>query len=145
MTTIAYKDGVMAGDQRLSSTDTGHIWTDKCRKVFKLRDGSIFGGAGDDDATIQLLAALKKGFLAPKIEGDVDAIHVTPDGKVFLWSGTRWCKWHSPFAAIGSGKRNAITALRLGHDAVTAVKEGIANDVFSGGRVQTVKLKRKAK
>ena len=45
MTTIAYKDGVLAGDQRLTSK--GFIWHDKERKVFRLRDGSLFGASGD--------------------------------------------------------------------------------------------------
>ena len=57
--------------------------------------------------------------------------------------GGLWCEWDEEFLAIGSGKRCALTALRLGFNAVRAVKEGIAGDVNSGGKITVVKLKGK--
>lgn len=145
MTTIAYKDGILAGDQRLSGDS--HIWHDKSRKVFRLRDGSLFGACGDNGAGEVLLRGLKKGVLCPELpkDAEIDAILVTAEGKVLLWEAGIWMKWPEPFVAIGSGRTFALAVMRLGHDAVTAVKAGVAGDVHSGGRVQTVKLKRKLK
>lgn len=142
MTTIAYKDGVLAGDTRLSDDD-GHIWSDACRKVFKFSDGSLFAASGDNEAGELLLKALTSGEPIPSLPEDcsVTAIRVYPNREVYVTEGHTWSKWTEPFVAIGSGKRCAMTAMRLGHDAVTAVKAGIAGDVFSGGKVQTVKLK----
>jgi 20S proteasome alpha/beta subunit len=142
MTTIAYKDGILAGDTRLSG-EKGMIWHDKERKVFRLPDGSLFGASGDQEGGEILLAALRKGKLLTKLpdKAEIAAIRVTADGVLFVFEGAAWMKWPEPFAAIGSGKRCALTALRLGFTAVVAVKQGIAGDCYSGGKVQTVKLK----
>ena len=143
MTTIAYRAGILAGDQRLSDDDT--ICHDKCRKVFKLPCGGLFGASGDFEPGELLLDMLRMtGFKKqlPKIK-DTDeycALYIAPSGVLWETSGTRWNRWPVPYIAIGSGAKCALSVLRLGHDAVTAVKAGISGDVYSGGRVQTVRL-----
>ena len=141
MTTIAYAKGVLAGEQRL--TTGGFIWHDKCRKVFKLPDGSLFGASGDNEGGEILLRSLRQGIATPELpeDAEVNALLITTDGTLCLWESSMWIVWAEPFAAIGSGKEVALAALRLGHSAVQAVKAGIASDVYSGGKVQSVKLK----
>jgi 20S proteasome alpha/beta subunit len=142
MTTIAYKDGILAGDTRLTD-DSGYIWSDNCRKVFKLPDGSLFAAAGDSEGGELLLKSLRGEKDVPELESDMDitAVRITPSGELFLTEGATWTRWHEPYVAIGSGKRAALAALQLGSNAVVAVRIGMKGDCYSGGRVQTVKLK----
>lgn len=144
MTTIAFAKKVLASDSRL--TEKNFVWTDKCKKIWRLSDGSLFGSSGDNEAGLLLLDALKKNR-KPNIPQDreMKAIHVRPDGKIYLFEGYIWDRWPEDYAAIGSGMKYALAALRIGADAVTAVKAGIAMDVHSGGRVQVVRLRPKKK
>jgi 20S proteasome alpha/beta subunit len=145
MTTIAYTKGVMAGDSFL--TDDDLIWHRKCRKVFKLRDGSLYGGAGDSENCMIMLDALKKGIMVPSLPvhgsdgSDIHAVRVTKDGEIFFFEGHRWCHVPEPYIAVGSGRKAALALLRYGATAVEAVKGAIWVDPFSGGRVTTVSLK----
>lgn len=140
MTTIAFARGILASDSRI--TEKQMVWSDKCKKIWRLKDGSLFGASGSDEPGMRLLESLKKGQPYPKISEDEEfnALHIMPDGKIFFTEGTIWTRWYEPYAAIGSGKRYALTALHLGFDAVTAVKSGIKMDVHSGGRIQVLKL-----
>ncbi len=142
MTTIAYRDGVLACESRLSS-DEGMIWHNKCKKIFRLNNGCLFGASGDLGPGEVLYQALQRGILNPSLPADSDilAILIDPrDGQIHFFEDI-WNPWPEPFAAIGSGKAYAITALRLGYGAVEAVRAGIAGDCHSGGRIQTLKLK----
>lgn len=141
MTTIAYAYGVLASDGRL--TEKAAVLTDNCKKVFKLPDGSLFGASGDHSAGEIILKAVRAGIhWEPLYDAcDVHAIHIKPNGTILTSDGGVWMEWYEPFIAIGSGKRNATTALRLGFGAIVAVGEGIAGDVYSGGEIQFVKLK----
>ena len=143
MTTIAYRDGVLASDSRLTQGEW--IWTDKGKKITRLRDGTLFGSSGDHEGSLILEAALKEGNLFPELpedSKDVHAIRVTPDGKVWFFEGYKWDRVPEGFVAIGSGRQAAMAILRYGGSAVDAVKAGIASDVFSGGKVQTVRLRK---
>lgn len=147
MTTIAYRDKVMAGDG-LVSDDTGHIWTKNCVKVWRLSDGSLFGTAGDSEAGHRLHLAAEAAAANGNAQGlkfphfadgiDVAALLVTPDGKIWLSEGSAWEQWPDDYAAIGNGRRCALTALRLGHTVKEAVQAGIEGDCFSGGLITVV-------
>ncbi len=145
MTTIAYRDGILAGDGRVSDAD-GHIWRDNDRKVFKLPDGSLFAGAGAEEGLEILKAHMERGHYRtmPNLNvGDITGLHVRNNGNIYVTEGGMWYFWPEEYIAIGSGKRCALTALRLGFNAVRAVKEGIAGDVNSGGKITVVRLKGK--
>lgn len=147
MTTIAYREGILAGDGRVSDAD-GHIWRDNDRKVFKLPDGSLFAGAGAEEGLEILKAHMQKGHyrVMPDLHGaDITGLHIRTNGRLYVTEGGIWYEWPDDFIAIGSGKRCALTALRLGFTAVRAVKEGIAGDVNSGGKITVVKLMKKGK
>jgi 20S proteasome alpha/beta subunit len=143
MTTIAYRDGVLAGDTR--ETDEDMIWNDCTRKVWRLKDGTLYGGAGDAEGCTLLLEALRKGNLLPEMPEsakDVSAIRVTPDGKVYFYEGFTWRRMKEGYLAIGSGRKPALALLRYGASAVDAVKGAMSIDMYSGGRVKTVKLRK---
>jgi ATP-dependent protease HslVU (ClpYQ) peptidase subunit len=144
MTTIAYRDRVLAADSMETDDDMKLNW--KTKKVFKLPNGSLFGGAGDAESCMILLDGLKKGIELPALPKvgdsgpDVHAILVKPNGRIYFYEGYRWTKVVEKFWAIGSGRKAALALLRYGASAVDAVKGGINTDTYSGGRVRTVKL-----
>ncbi len=141
MTTIAYRDGCLAGDTRVSE-DTGFIWTDNFRKVFKLKSGCLFGAAGDSEGGEILLRALRKGIMLPSLgDAEITALLILPDKSIHMTEGGIWIRWPENFCAIGSGKRAALGAMMAGASAIKAVEAGIATDCCSGGRVQAVYLK----
>jgi ATP-dependent protease HslVU (ClpYQ) peptidase subunit len=143
MTTIAYKDGIMAADGR--ETLDGFILNDACKKIMRLGDGSLVGGHGETQGINQVMDALFAGKdKLPKAEG-ADLLMVKPDGKMYLKEGGdrkfRPLESNLKFYAIGSGARYAITAMKAGADAKRAVELAIEADVWSGGKIQVVPLK----
>jgi ATP-dependent protease HslVU (ClpYQ) peptidase subunit len=139
VTTIAYARGVLACDSRLTEGEV--IATDRCKKIWRLKDGSLFGSAGDNESGLLLLTSLKKNHPLPKFDRDLEAIRVFPNGQIFMTEGLVWDRWPETFIAVGSGGKFARAALLAGATAAEAVKVGIAMDVYSNGRVQTLKLK----
>jgi 20S proteasome alpha/beta subunit len=158
MTCIAYKNGVIASDSRVTADSS--IFTDKLEKIFRLKDGSLIGSAGDaDDRTLRdLLNRLKGKDPTPKqiaaLELLVDAIIVRPDGTITCIScdkeesKDRWkvsiFKMNDSFIAVGSGSQLAAGAMAHGASAAQAVKIAIKYDNTCGGKVQTLKLKEEA-
>lgn len=140
MTTIAYRDGVLASDTRETAGDT--VVGASARKIAKLKDGSLFGGAGVAEGCELLLRSLQKNTATPVYEG-TEALHVKTDGSLWVYEGRAWLKQQKcKYYALGSGHAVALAAMDAGADAITAVKIGIKRDTHSGGRVRSLKLKR---
>lgn len=141
MTTIAYKKGELAADSRIVVGDT--IITDGHRKVHRLRDGRLVAWAGSVEDAERLVTALRKGHPMPRLDC-ISALLVSPDGTVELYEGNVWIKQgKQPHYAVGSGSPYALAAMDAGVGAKRAVQIAIKRDTSSGGRVQTLKLKRK--
>lgn len=151
MTTIAYRDGVIAGDGRETSWEQGEstfIIRDDCVKVVRLPDGRLFGGSRTSEDIARLLDALiaacepesRNRWPNPSLD-DINAIVVDTDGTIHVYEGTRWEKVDMPYYAVGSGARAAFPAMFAGADAKKAVEAGIRFDPFSGGKITTLKLK----
>ena len=141
MTTVAYRDGVLAGDTKVTEGET--VVDDKQRKVYKLRDGCLYGFAGNLEDGLRLLRALRKDLDAhPSGLVEFSALLVYPDGEVGLYEGNTWVKQKGAYFAIGSGAVCALSAMDAGAGAVEAVKIGIKRDLRSGGRVMSVRLKK---
>jgi ATP-dependent protease HslVU (ClpYQ) peptidase subunit len=141
VTTIAYRDGVLAGDTQVSSND-GHTVIGHQKKVHKLEDGSLFGFAG----SVEQAEVLRRSFAdntAVDLLDDLNALIITPDHKVYLFEGRIWVKQPKGYCALGSGETVALAAMDAGADAITAVKIGIKRDTCTGGKVFSVKLKGK--
>lgn len=141
MTTIAYRDGTLAGDTQVS----GEIKT-YATKVFKLKNGSLAAGAGDFSSIHAFIEWLQR----PKAErpdlthdDDFEAIVVASDGGIEWYDQTlRPVPLEQPFYAIGSGAAVAMGAMEIGGTAEQAVAAGIKWDAMSGGEVRAVKLSR---
>lgn len=144
MTTIAYRDGVLAGDGReTNQNDDKSSWViirDNCVKVWKLPDGGLFGAAHGSECIERLRVALENGHPAPKLD-DVAGLLVKPNGTLWLYEGTIWQPLTGfKYYAVGSGSIHAWTALDAGCSAREAVRLAMKRDMFSGGKIATVRL-----
>lgn len=138
MTTIAYRNGILASESRL--TEKSFVWTDRCKKIWRLPDGSLFGASGENDGGELLLRAMRDGKEKMPELSHTKGLHIKKDGSIWIFEGEIWVEWPEEFAAIGSGKRYAMAAMKAGADAPTAVRIAKEMDVYSGGEVQSLAL-----
>lgn len=151
MTTIAYRDGHMAGDGRETAWEKGEsifIIRDDCVKVYRLPDGRLFGGARTSEDISRLYDALldscKEGandrWPCPKLD-DINAICVDTDGTIRTYEGRRWEITTMKYYAVGSGSYAAFVAMDAGASAERAVELAKGRDPYSGGKVTVLALK----
>lgn len=143
MTTIVYRDGVMAADRRAYAGDKQPIG--EKTKVHRLADGSLFGASSSKVGAVDKFRRLveERG-----IGGSFDAAHpvqailVRPDGSIFYFheEDTFTGPLEAAFIAIGSGDRFALGALKMGATAARAVEVAIECDVWSGGGIDVLSL-----
>lgn len=141
MTTIAYKDGVIAYDSRITANDL--ITNDSANKKYEL-NGVVFFMSG---ATCDYKKFHNLYFGGTEPINDIDASALVVDkGELFL---VAVCEksgmWKQPMqldnpCALGSGSNFALTAMDLGFSAFEAVKVAITRDCKSGGMVNTYEL-----
>lgn len=138
MTTIAYKDGVIACDGRITSGDT--IFAD-ARDKRQVRGGIWFFLCGEDHAA----AAVVNTW--PDVEVPCDRWNaLVYDGEALWYCGSTdgevWkCKQpaNEPMA-MGSGSDHALTAMDLGCTAKQAVKMAAKRDAGTGGKIRTYRI-----
>lgn len=140
MTTIAYKDGVIAYDSRITRGDL--IIDDDYDKCIE-RDGVKFFMSG---ATCDYDALVSAYFgTAPSGKVDASAIvldsgnlmMVAVDDDTGLWKSL--LKPDRPYA-IGSGTPYAFAAMDMGASAEKAVEMAGRRDTGTGGKVRTLRI-----
>ncbi|MCE1010273.1 proteasome subunit beta [Pseudomonas monteilii] len=140
MTTIAYKDGVIAYDSRVTRGDL--ITDDDCDKCIE-RDGVKFfltGAVCDYDA---LVGAYFGTSPSGKVDASAIVLHdgnlmmVAVDDDTGLWKSP--LKADRPYA-IGSGTPYAFAAMDMGASAEKAVEMAARRDTSTGGRVRTQRV-----
>ena len=164
MTTIAYRDGVLAADSGVFDVER-NLHEGATQKVFALTGGLLYAGAGDvDDRAIRaLLDNVRSPDQLPSTadllaaDTEISAIVVFPDGQVFTVMTScgdedadnphlDWCAEiipiKAPYVAIGSGKQIALGALWAGKSAIQAVESAIEHNVWTRGPVQSLRLKK---
>lgn len=146
MTTIAYRDGILAGDGRETMTyenpsELEWIVTDRAVKVEVLPDGRLFGGSKTSTDILTLRNALVKcgGRPTPKLD-DINAMLIELDGSIWVYEGEIWVELKEPYYAVGSGTRWALAVMDAGGSAEQAVRGALKRDPFSGGQISTVRL-----
>lgn len=146
MTTICYRDGVMASDTRAWGVDKAPVG--RKHKSVRLSDGSLLGVSSAIIGCSKIVREwIEAGMDAKdlpvdrdKSKVDFDAILVRPNGSCILIDGN-WMPSDpvtAPFYAIGSGKDFALAALVLGETAASAVKVASQLDAWTGDEVSTV-------
>ena len=136
MTTVVYRDGVLAADRRI--THGRYIDSDACNKLFRTPDGWIgafCGGAAAGNA-FGMWALGDRDKPAPK--GNYTGILVSPKRTVYEFEcGLPLGPLPKPrknfFYAWGSGGPSALGALHAGADAKKAVLIAQKVDSGSGG------------
>ena len=142
MTTIAYRDGILAADGRLTShNDT--VLSDNAQKIHRLSNGELFALCGAEQFREPVLEALEDpdlGLPEAVDEGiGFTAILVGLDGSLRIYEGSGgWIPIHDDFVAFGTGADFAYGAMEAGANAEGAVEIAIRRDVYSGGTVVTM-------
>lgn len=147
MTTVAWDGKVLAADRLFISGEIKHYGA----KVWRLKDGALFAGAGQGDVVISVRQWLEEhgaesvitGKNAPRCGTDcnVSTLTVLPGGR--LYHSHDRCVGVPvtlPFFAIGAGREFAFMAMHLGKSAVQAVLLAQELSPSSGGGVDWFEL-----
>ena len=138
MTTIAYKDGVIAYDSRQTRND--RIVSDNAKKCQVVSGVSFFlsGAVCDEKALI----AAYFGTPSPVpvecsgyVVDDGNLMMVGHDDKTGIWK--QELELSNP-DAIGSGAPYALAAMDMGASAEGAVRAAMKRDIYTGGMIRTV-------
>jgi ATP-dependent HslUV protease subunit HslV len=139
MTTVAYRDGVMAAD---SSCWEGSTNAHSVRKVWKIRK-CLIGCSGNMSDIHAFVRWIKDGAIEeeyPRMK-QLAAIVATSDGKVCSFeSGS----FHpipvvGKYCSVGSGADVALGAMHHGATAVEAIRAARHHNEATKGRIITVK------
>ncbi|ARW57297.1 peptidase HslV family [Pseudomonas phage vB_PaeM_G1] len=140
MTTIAYKDGIIATDGRI--TQGGVITDEDAEKRLEV-DGIVFWLSGAVCDWKVLAEAYVSGDGMEDQELKVSGLVLDGDGLHFIsWDGGIYSEkvnLERPRAA-GSGTQFALGAMMAGASAEEAVEAAKALDIYSGGTVRSYKL-----
>lgn len=141
MTTIAYKNGIIAYDSYLTNTTT--IIYKNYNKKFK-RGNILFFPAGIESDYLELIDSYESG----KVDRDLECTClVVENNKIFkvanistsLALSKCLVDLNEP-SAIGSGSHIALGAMDYGASAYEAVKIAAGRDIYTGGKIRTYKL-----
>lgn len=140
MTTIAYKDGVIAYDTR--QTRNGTIVSDDCSKC-QVVDGVKFFLSGHVCDEKALIAAY---FGTPSPVPVECSGYVVDGGKLMMVGHANktgiWKQELDPANpdAIGTGSPYALAAMDMGASAEDAVRAAMKRDIYTGGKVRVIKI-----
>ena len=143
MTTIAYRDGVLAADSQVSRCGNDSGRTTKLRKV----GGLVVGGCGTTSLCQRFIGWIAAGMQGhpPTLQiGDSSAcvMAIMPNGTIVEWNGD-----HPPdivraeFAAWGSGADVALGAMAFGATAAEAVEAAATLDHATGGPITVLSVR----
>ncbi len=137
MTTIAYKDGVIAYDSR--QVRGSSIVSDNCSKCQTVNGVSFFLAGAVCDEVALIAAYFGTPSQAPvecsgyAVDGG-KLVMVGHDDKTGIWKQELDLK--NP-DAIGSGSAYALTAMDMGASAEKAIAMAAKRDLYTGGAIQT--------
>lgn len=143
MTTIAYRDGVMASDSGSWMGDAAFPWA---RKLARGADGTLYGVAGDAAACQAFLEWVDAGCNGPRPPAEKEdegrssyIVLVAPLSgplRILTYSGHE--SYDAPYLAIGGGNVGALCAMHAGASAVSAIEAAIAHAPSAIGSVQSI-------
>lgn len=138
MTTIAYRDGVLAADTALSRGDSLH---GRVVKVGKSPSGLLGGACGDATFThafVGWLEAEQGERPKPQDRDGGTAVLIHQDGRIECIEHGGSFVVEAAYWAIGSGRPEALGAMFAGAGAEVAVRAAMAHDAHTGGDVTVV-------
>jgi ATP-dependent HslUV protease subunit HslV len=144
MTTIAYRDGIMAADSGVWHGDGMNPWA---TKVAKGNDGVLYGLTGNAAEASNYIAWVKGGYTGdePKArslnDGDNSSFVVViakAGDPIRLRTAYGDEMYDAPYISIGGGSQACYGAMYVGADAPTAIKAAIEHGASAIGNVQSV-------
>ncbi|WIY54148.1 hypothetical protein O9Z70_06400 [Devosia sp. YIM 151766] len=144
MTTIAYRDGVMAADSGSWMGDARHGWAEKLAKG---PDGTLYGVAGGAPEALGFLDWVNAGAnpeTMPHAEALPDGgnsfivLAVSPGGPVRIICAKGVETYDAPYFSIGGGSATAFGALYAGATAAQSIEAAKEHGSSAFGRVQTI-------
>lgn len=147
MTTIAYREGVLAADSRLTREDEASgTWSHACQKIYRVFAGTddvaLIATAGESGPGELFVEQYQRRKLvrADFVDADFECLVRTRRG-LFLYD--RWCiatEIKEPFFAIGSGAKAAMGAMHAGASAIRAVEIACKIDPYTAAPVVSARL-----
>ena len=141
MTTIVYKDGILAGDTQVNE---GYTLAGYDRKIFE-NNKIAYGMAGSVSACEEFMKFIEgkefdKNLFQKEQHSNFSAIVVDKSTKEFSYYDNELIadKSKYKFIAIGTGKDFAKGAVLMGADAVKAVECASVLDHLTGGEIQKI-------
>lgn len=148
MTTIAYRDGVLAADRE---TCYGSVRGHQATKIGQRADGAMIAGCG----VATVAATFKRWFLEgeqgdrPSLGAndadDAVMIIIRPNGDVEKYDRLGWQIIEGPFFSFGSGFELALGAMAMGASAERAVQIAAEFGVGDPNRIDVLRLPPKAR
>lgn len=140
MTTLAYRDGVLASESLVSSGSQRAGFMQKSRRIGDLLYASC-GSAGLTDRLESWLRSGAKGPPPSLKEGDAtgSVFVFMPDDMIVWFHADGQSAMRAPFWASGSGGPYALGAMSMGATAEQAVRAAIEHDTASGGEVTVIR------
>jgi ATP-dependent protease HslVU (ClpYQ) peptidase subunit len=149
LTTIAYRDGIIAADTRVTFGGRAH----RCTKLYRKTLGAgrnkhdvVLAVAGEASPALLFVDWFGSGAPIPDMlrshGGDFSCLILTPDG---LFEADVFCRPErvlDEFYAIGSGARGALAAMVCGKSAIEAVAVAAVHDIYTGGDIEWMSLER---
>lgn len=143
MTTIVWRDGVLAADSRAYSGDKTPIGFKK--KIHRLDNGDLFGASSSKVGSVEhFMRLVNEHGVFKSFEEEIllKAIVVTKDGSFYLFNDLKSFSGpiHADYIAIGSGEEYALGALEMGSSAIEALEVAIRLDPWTGGEIATLRF-----
>lgn len=140
MTTVAYKNGVIAGDTQITGNGTRMGFATKIGR----RNGILYGASGSLSIAQDFLAWVAGGMVGepPSMSGPFDGygngmVAWGPHVVTFNRCGIDVIR--APYFAIGSGWELALGAMAAGKSAEQAIKIAMLHDTHTGGKVMSLR------
>lgn len=140
MTTIAYRDGVLAADTMYCRGDSSIVGV---VKIAIGADGRKGGACGSATFLSAWLAWINGEASRPEAAKDADScdagLIIWPGGRIEIFEPGGSFSVTSEYFAMGSGRPEALGAMHAGADPEAAVKAAIAHDCHTGGEVTVIR------
>lgn len=151
MTTIVYRDGILAADSQVTQdSEAGGSRKFKCEKLYRKTTSkgaeAIIALAGESTPGLVFLdwygTDRKPSRLLIESGADFTALVLRRDG---LWEYDCWCRGErvaDAFYAIGSGAKAALGAMHMGATAAEACEIATRIDPYSSPPIVTMQLEK---
>ncbi|WFU52284.1 hypothetical protein QA639_21485 [Bradyrhizobium pachyrhizi] len=140
MTTIAYRNGIIAADTQAIGGNSVTA-TNIAKIVRRTRDGALCGASG----YLAFMQAFHRWFLSGE-KGRVPTFHdgdrafVVRKGKpIEMFESVGSYDYEPDYVAIGSGMEFALGAMHAGAGAADAVAAAVTHDPGTGGEVMVLR------